>query len=218
MSQIGIIYKVTNLVNNKIYIGQTIQNLHVRIYHHFYESKNANCYFHHAINKYGKENFVAEEICSATSIENLNHLEEHFISYYDSLSPNGYNIVFGGNNFKRVRSPMEGKHHSEETKQKMSKSATGKPKSLEAVRKMSITKTGFKHSLKSRENMSRGKKGRIKEGRNVVCNETGETFISVTEASRKTGIYRTKICRQLSGSVKSTKCPLTFYYKERGSM
>lgn len=216
MSLVGIIYKVTNLVNNKVYIGQTTQNLHTRIYHHFYDSKNANCYFHHAINKYGKENFAAEEICSATSLENLNYLEEHFICYYTSLSPNGYNIVLGGNNFKRVRGSMEGKTHSEETKKKMSKTSLGKPKSLEHARKVSLAKKGKSPAWNKGKTMPEGSgacKGHLpNHGQRVVCNETGEEFRSMTEAAHKTGILRTKIWRQLNGRVKNTKCPLTFNY------
>src|ERR1035437_2361474 len=202
-----IIYKITNKLTNKVYIGQTTKSLHTRLYHHFYNSKKANCYFGHAINKYGKENFIAEEICSAKNLNDLNYLEEYFIKYYNSLMPNGYNIVLGGNNFKRVCGPMEGKTHSEDTKKKMSKSAMGKTKSSEHCLNISKSKKGTKYLM-----INAKIKGYSKKGCPIICNETGESFISVLEASRQTGIYRTKIVRQLTGKVKNTKWPLTFQY------
>lgn len=53
-----IIYKVTNLINNKIYIGQTRYSLNIRKASHLHQSKNNSIvYFHRAIKKYKKENF-----------------------------------------------------------------------------------------------------------------------------------------------------------------
>jgi len=170
MSKIGIIYKITNQLDGKIYIGQTIQSFKRRIQHH-YASKD-DMILHRAIRKYGKENFVAEEICSVVNKDDLNFLEKYFIQIFDSLASNGYNVALGGVNV------MLGRNHSDETKQKMSES----------------------------------RKGREKNGNNIICNETGEIFISVSIAARKTGIYRKKIERQLTGEVKRSKIPLTFSY------
>jgi hypothetical protein len=55
-----------------------------------------------------------------------------------------------------------------------------------------------------------------RKGHSVICNQTGEIFISVLEAEHKTGIYRTAIYRQLTGKIKKTKCPLTFRYTDVG--
>lgn len=95
-----IIYKVTNIINNKIYIGQTIHELEIRKRQHEnafkYGAKNA---FAKAINKYGKENFRWEIIDKANSIDELNKKEEYYIKFYHSLTTeNGYNIKYGGNN------------------------------------------------------------------------------------------------------------------------
>lgn len=208
-----IIYKFTNKLNGKIYIGQTTLTLKKRSSQHY--SAKDEVYFHRALKKYGKENFTEEEICSATNLDDLNRLEEHFIQYYGSLRPNGYNIILGGNNFKRVCSPMQGRRHSEETKKKMSLAALGKPKNPESIRKMAITKTGTKASKETRDKMSKARVGMKYATNEVVCNETGEKFISVLEASRKTGIYRNKIIRQLTGKTKKTKSSLTFSYINR---
>lgn len=95
-----IIYKVTNTINNKVYIGQTIYPLHIRKSQHersyVYGYKTA---FSNAIKKYGKENFKWEVIYETNSIEDLNEKESYYIEYYDSLvTKNGYNLKGGGGN------------------------------------------------------------------------------------------------------------------------
>ena len=95
-----IIYKATNIINNKVYIGQTIHTLNVRKAQHErsheYGYKTA---FSNAIRKYGKENFIWEVIYETNSIEDLNEKESYYIKYYKSLvTENGYNLKGGGGN------------------------------------------------------------------------------------------------------------------------
>ena len=99
------IYKYTNKVNGKIYIGQSI-NLEQRRYAHKSSAYNekANDYnsqFHQAIRKYGFDNFDYEVIAEISNEEYtktmLDDLEIYFIKYYDSYK-NGYNATFGGDN------------------------------------------------------------------------------------------------------------------------
>lgn len=88
------IYKVTNLVNNKIYIGQTTQTLAKRWGDHC--SIGSCCKaLSRAIQKYGKENFKVEEVCSVLNKSDLNDLEHYFIKYYNSFGKNGYNLSWG---------------------------------------------------------------------------------------------------------------------------
>lgn len=95
---IGYIYKVTNKINGKIYIGQTIQSVKDRWYRHCGKSgiskAELNTHFKRAILKYGKENFTVEtiEVCDSTK---LNDREKFYISYYNSYI-NGYNSTIGG--------------------------------------------------------------------------------------------------------------------------
>lgn len=95
---IGYIYKVTNKINGKIYIGQTIQSVKDRWYRHCGKSgiskAELNTHFKRAILKYGKENFTIEtiEVCDSTK---LNDREKFYISYYNSYI-NGYNSTIGG--------------------------------------------------------------------------------------------------------------------------
>ena len=68
----GIIYKVTNLQNGKVYIGQTIRTLNQRRTQHIYDARNScSFYFHNAIRKYGEDSFVWEQIDSAETAEEL---------------------------------------------------------------------------------------------------------------------------------------------------
>jgi group I intron endonuclease len=88
----GVIYKITNLIDGKVYVGQTKQKPERRWSQHKKE-KRGNCAIHKAINKYGKENFIFEVIDSANNQEELNNLEMDYIKKLDSLVPQGYNIL-----------------------------------------------------------------------------------------------------------------------------
>ena len=93
----GFIYKITNTINGKSYIGQTIQNVKERFYQHCATKCSQailNMVIHKAINKYGKSNFTIEVIEEVEST-NLNDRERYWIRYYDSYN-NGYNSTKGG--------------------------------------------------------------------------------------------------------------------------
>lgn len=94
-----IIYKITNKINNKSYIGQTIGRLCDRWAQHNYNTKRQeNKPLYNAMKKYGKENFKIEEIGGANNITELNYQEWLLIHTYDTLYPNGYNLREGGGN------------------------------------------------------------------------------------------------------------------------
>lgn len=109
----GIIYKITNTVNNKSYIGQTInkrgfrgryyatgKNNADRVYKYLLQGKNSgryyNSYLLHSLEKYGLEAFeITEVLDTAQSQEELNKKEIYYIQFYDSFN-NGYNMNKGG--------------------------------------------------------------------------------------------------------------------------
>lgn len=91
-----IIYKITNKINHKSYIGQTINSLKSRFSAHC--SATSKSLISSAIRKYGKENFKIEVITEATSREELNKLEFDLITSNNTLIPNGYNLKIGGDN------------------------------------------------------------------------------------------------------------------------
>ena len=93
----GFIYKITNTINGKYYIGQTIQNVKERFYQHCATKCSkavSNMAIHRAIKKYGKSNFTVEVIEEIDST-NLNDRERYWIKYYNSYN-NGYNSTKGG--------------------------------------------------------------------------------------------------------------------------
>lgn len=94
-----IIYKFTNVVNGKCYIGQSIQkNPKSRFYDHFSKSKNPNkSHFHYALKKYGIDKFTFEIIDSAENLDDLNSLEQYYIQKFNSINE-GYNLRQGGDN------------------------------------------------------------------------------------------------------------------------
>ena len=88
---VGIIYKVTNKLNGKIYVGQTTKSLKRRIASHYWDHHETR--FAHALKKYSRDSFDWEVIDSAESIAELNTMETFWISHFDSTNPEkGYNI------------------------------------------------------------------------------------------------------------------------------
>ena len=103
----GYIYKVTNNINGKLYIGQTRWNISDRWAGHKHDAmrRNYNTAFAKAIRKYGAENFKVEVVEKIKENDldllnnKLNEREIFYIKQFHSLShENGYNITKGGNN------------------------------------------------------------------------------------------------------------------------
>lgn len=94
----GIIYCLTNLINNKKYIGQTITKLEYRINGHFScaNNKNNKTPICRAIRKYGKENFEWVILDKAYTQEELDKKEIYWINYYNTYNHDGYNATLGG--------------------------------------------------------------------------------------------------------------------------
>jgi group I intron endonuclease len=94
----GIIYKHTNIITGKSYIGRTIFSIEKRWKSHISSAKNGSTYdFHESIRKYGESNFISEilEECKESDIINR---EEYWIKYYDTYN-NGYNMNEGGSGY-----------------------------------------------------------------------------------------------------------------------
>lgn len=137
-----VIYKITNKVNGMMYIGQTKHDIKIRWKQHCHNGNGCR-FLHHAINKYGADNFIIEVIDTANSKIELDEKEKYWIDKLNTISPNGYNLKSGGNTPKysqesRLRmsknhhdvsganNPMYGRIFSKETKLKISKALTGK--------------------------------------------------------------------------------------------
>jgi group I intron endonuclease len=134
----GIIYKLTS-PSNKSYIGQTTQILEIRIKQHC--NKNSSPIIHAAIKKYGINNFNIDILIECTD-EQLDMYEKQYITLYNTVEPNGYNIRDGGSNGK----------HSAASKEKMRQKKLGKnnpnfgkPRSDEFKLIMKQKKSGSNH-------------------------------------------------------------------------
>ena len=100
------IYKITNIQNNKVYIGQTIRPVQDRFNRHLNDALHnvINTHFARAIRKYGKDNFSWEIIDTANTQEELTIKERYWIQYYNSAKE-GYNETdaiskCGGNTYQ----------------------------------------------------------------------------------------------------------------------
>ncbi|QWI10076.1 GIY-YIG nuclease family protein [Bacillus mycoides] len=98
-----IIYKATNSVNGKVYIGLSTLTLEERIKGHYYHATNnhKNYYFYNAIRKYGWDAFTWEVIDQTDDYDELLQLEIHYIAKHNSYN-NGYNSTKGGDGTKGV--------------------------------------------------------------------------------------------------------------------
>jgi group I intron endonuclease len=188
--QIGIVYKITNITNNKLYIGSTVE-YNVRKLHHIRCLKNnthRNNLLQNAWNKYGEENFKFEILEENVDTNLLLSREQHFLDTYKPYNRKiGYNInpVAGSNlGFKMPESAKEklrninlGKKHSLETRKKISEVQKGKKRTF-------ISK--YKTSLKTRGELNPAAKlnwSLVKEIRSIRKNG-----FKLTEISKKFNI------------------------------
>lgn len=114
------IYKITNTINNKIYIGQTKNSAQERFWKHCSNSRSSrDCYkrlyLYKSINKHGLEKFKIEVIIEGEYNKLLlNDLEKHYIRLYNSNNPlKGYNSTEGGESSTYERTPEIRKKISE---------------------------------------------------------------------------------------------------------
>jgi len=142
----GYIYLTTCLINGKKYIGQSINLRNINTY------LGSGIAFKLALKKHGKKNFTKDVLLNnITCIDELNKLEREYISKYDCISPNGYNLDLGGTNKGRM---------SDATKQKMIKSKKGMPHT-EKQRIASIkSHTGLKLSEATKKKIGDANRGR----------------------------------------------------------
>jgi hypothetical protein len=165
------IYKITNIINNKIYIGKDTKNRT-----NYYGS---GIIINFAIRKYGKENFKKEILQECNSIEELNEAEKHWIKELNSIRPNGYNITKGGDGgdtysnrseeskkLTSLKLSIKLKEHktSDETKRKIGLANkiknTGHIHSKEHKVKIGLAHKGMKRSKITCENISKSLLGK----------------------------------------------------------
>lgn len=155
----GVIYTVTNRVNGKQYVGQTVQSIGKRWISHVQRARageNGCRALYNAIRKYGASVFHIEAIIACDSQEELNQMEIMAIIAGDTISY-GYNLKTGGDNARlgidaRARISAAKVGHPAHNK--------GQPMSSEQRAKLSEINRGKTHTPESRAKMSATHKGR----------------------------------------------------------
>lgn len=196
-----VIYKLTNKITGKSYIGQTIlKNPWRRIRTHFLSSPSKKRYYiNNAVIKYGKENFSWEIIDKADTQEELDHLEIKYIREHNTLTPNGYNEKTGGRGGSKM-TPEKIK----EVSKKVSAALKGKSKSEQHKKAMSESRKGFTSANRVKARMSyiarmkrEGKFCKI-TSTNVNTKEQ-QVFDSISDCARTLGLFPDNIYKAARG-------------------
>ena len=184
------IYKITNIQNNKVYIGQTIRPIEQRFKRHINDALNniLDTHFARAIRKYGKDSFIIEKIDNAQTQDELNQKEQYWIRYYNSVEE-GYNET-------DAISKCGGNTYQSKTEEEM-----------EVIKdKIRQTKIGNKNPM-----------ARKIKRTNIITNEI-DIFDTVISCAKACGIQngKTSISTRLNGQVKSPykKTWIFEYYDE----
>ena len=184
------IYKITNIQNNKVYIGQTIRPIEQRFKRHLSDALNniLDTHFARAIRKYGKENFIIEQIDEAQTQDELNQKEQYWIKYYNSVNE-GYNET-------DAISKCGGNTYQSKTE-----------KEMEVIKeKIRQTKIGSKNPM-----------ARKIKRTNIITQEV-DIFDTIINCAKACGIQngKTSITTRLNGQVKSPykKTWIFEYYDE----
>jgi group I intron endonuclease len=154
-----IIYKTTNQINGKIYVGKAADGRLLNKY------LGSGLNLLKAIKLYGRENFQIKIIDVASDAIDQNRKEIFWIAFYNSRNPKiGYNISPGGDGFASGKNnPMFGRPMSEETKRKIGntnkRSLLGRNLSDETKHKIGETLTGIKRTIETKRKISNSRKG-----------------------------------------------------------
>ena len=244
MIEVGLIYKITNIKNNKLYIGQTVYDANYRIKKHYRDAFNINnreynTKFNRAIRKHGKDCWHIEIIHNNIPVKYLNEMEKFYIFLFNSFKT-GYNSTVGGEGVRgfrhkheskrKISKSLKGRTHTEESKKKMSIAQKGKIVSEETKKKIGISSVGRKsprfygrkHSEVSKQKISRSSRGR-KLGAGAI-EKRSQTITGVKRQGtsiyvgvcliRSTGKWRAKFQGKYLGVYDTEKKAALAYNKE----
>ena len=202
------LYRITDTLNNKIYIGQSNKETE-RWRQHKYRARQEKPiqYINRAMKKYGAEYFLYAIIAMCRTQEDADETEKQLIIQYDSRNKEyGYNLAPGGNviwpaGTPAYMFPRYGKHNTEEWKRHMSKIMKGRknPHSKEWSEKVSATLTGHIVTEETRQKISAGKIGQH-------YSEDAKKKMSESQIGRKHSVETKKKMSEASfGKKKSEK-------------
>lgn len=199
-----LIYKITNKITNKMYIGLTSVSLRERWTNHKSNCRNPAKYtsaLYCSMRKHGIENFVIEQIDTASSLEELNIKEQTYIKALNTLAPNGYNLDDGGGS----------QNCHPETRAKISAALKGRP----IKNRMNGAPKGRKVSEARKKQISATMKGKPQPWKHkaIIAIETGIVYESINAAAKALKMNRVTISSLLK-SGKQGRLNLSFKYKE----
>ena len=190
------IYKIINLVNNKIYVG-CASNIRTRKNGHIYDLRKGihkNDYLQKAWNKYGELNFKFEilELCN---IEVLHEKEHFWVNYYNCLDRViGYNL--------KPTAPNGSSIHSEETREKLRQANKGKKPSILCIQKLKERTISLEHKevlKKSRTHIDFNIVNAPKR-KKVIDTITGQIYESLNYAAQLHNIPKARLSKYLLGT------------------
>lgn len=187
------IYKILNIINNKIYIGSAVR-LSNRKATHFYKLKNnkhTNNYLQNAFNKYGGSKFKFEIIEYVDDKNCLIAREQYYMDLYKSYNKeNGYNI----RTIAESNLGVTGKKLSKEHRNAISKANLGKKLSDNTKKKISIAKKNpSKETRIKLSNANIGKKLSEETKRKIGEKSKGNTYASALKGRKLTEAHKLKI-------------------------
>lgn len=222
-----IIYKITNKVNSKSYIGCTTKSLEERWAWHLRSRFNSKTIFSKALRKYGKECFKTEIIQICESFNEMLSKEIYWIAFYNATNREfGYNMIEGGNkppilrgdehHMRRngmsekmklaLRKANIGRKQTSEHIEKCRLTRIGKKASPEHIEKCRIARAGFRHTEESKRKVSDSKKGTVSPKRKLVlCINNYKVYNGHTEAAEKLSLSRSAVTKVANGEWVMTK-------------
>ena len=190
------IYKITNTLSNKVYVG-CASNIRTRWNGHLYDlrkEKHPNDYLQKAWSKYGELNFKFE-IIETCDITDLHEREHYWVITLDCLDRRkGYNL--------KPSDPLGHSIHSKETKEKLRLANKGKKPSVLCIQKLKERKLSKEHKellIESRKKVDFTKVHREKRGKKIIDIETQVVYGSLAELCEKLNITTGALSRKLLG-------------------
>ena len=196
----GFIYKITNTITYKCYIGETTKADPEKrwMQHKNTIKRGVGCpALQNSVIKHGIDNFKFEILLICFDEDRFKY-EIEYIKKYNTLVPNGYNILEGG-----PGGSFKGKKHSEETRKRMSENM--KQKYIDDLKFKKNVSDGIKNYynetsiIKHREAMA--KSSGVKIGQYNLTNELITIFVSISEASRQTGVPKSSIQKYVKNNI-----------------
>lgn len=211
----GQIYMATCTITNLSYIGKAV-NWKDRKKHHIRPSA-PDCYFHRAINKYGKDNFLWQVLEDNIPQDKLNEREIYWISFYNTYLGPGYNETYGGDGgFESCHKwqkehPIEFKNIQNKAREqakiwRIKNQERARENSLKALEKAHVGwLQWYKNNPdKIKDNQKKASLAGAKvKAKKVYCFELDKIFQSISEASRELKIDSTNISRACKGKRKT---------------